>query len=186
MGLFIYALYHGLSHMADNLTQLVVPGTAQLTLQHGKTYTVFLEEESVVNGKVYSTTESVSGLECHVTAASDGAIVPIRKAGTNTTYELNSRSGRSVLEFHIDQDGKYLFACDYVQNSKGPETVVAVGSGVGESIMLAVVECLTSLFGGVAAALAVIALVLIRREREKKKLWLMGQAQRSEKALPNS
>ncbi|MBS1804952.1 MAG: hypothetical protein JST28_16460 [Acidobacteria bacterium] len=147
MGLFIYALFHNLSHMTDNLTQIVVPGSARLSLLQGRTYTVFLEEESVVNGKIYSTRESIASLDCHVSSASSGAVIPVQQARTSTTYSFGSRSGRSVLEFKIEQNGTYLFACDY-GGIPGPETVLAIGSGIGEAIMLAVVESLGALFGG--------------------------------------
>ena len=61
VGFFTYTLIHGLAHVTDSLTQVIVPGRGLLELKAGPTYTVFSEQQSVVNGKIYSTTESISG-----------------------------------------------------------------------------------------------------------------------------
>ena len=52
IGVFLYALIHGIFHITDSLTQVIVPGNAELPLKKRLTYTVFLQEESVVNGKI--------------------------------------------------------------------------------------------------------------------------------------
>ena len=92
------------------------------------------EEQSVVNGKVDPTTESIRGLACRVSSIPRGNAVRLKRPGANTTYTVGARSGHSVLEFSIREDGNYKFACDYGENSHGPEAVVAVGSGIGEGI----------------------------------------------------
>lgn len=168
-GSFGYTLFHGLTHATDSLTQIVVPGSAQLHLQPGS-YTVFLEEQSVVDGKIYSATQSINGLSCRVNAARDGASVALTKPTTNTTYSVNGREGHSVLAFPIKQAGTYTFACAYDENVKGPNTVVAVGSGVGAAITRTVLGGLVEFFGGGVAGVAAIVFVIVRREREKKKL----------------
>lgn len=168
MGLFGYTLFQGITHAADSLTQVVVPGTAELALHRG-TYTVFLEEESEVNGKIYSTTQPVDGLACRVSSAQNGSAIAVRRPNMNTTYSVGERSGHSVLEFLINQDGNYTFACDYGENAPGPEVVVAVGSGVGEAISRTVLGALAAFFGGAAAGLIPVVIVVIMRERQKRK-----------------
>ncbi len=175
-GFFGYTLLHGLMHVTDSLTQIVVPGKTELNLQRGR-YSVFLEEQSMVDGKIYSTTQSIAGLECRVTSVQSGLAVPIKKASMNTTYSVNGRSGHSVLEFPIQQGGRYAFACDYGENSKGPEVVVAVGSGVGEAITTTVIGGLASFFCGIGAGVVVVVVVVLRRERNKKRLWQSRQTQ---------
>jgi hypothetical protein len=164
-------------HVTDALTQVVVPGHAELSLQRGRTYTVFLEEETTVDGKIYSTTQSIAGLTCHVTSAGNHSAITMSKPSANTSYELNGRSGHSVLEFSIPENGKYVFACDYGGKTNGPETVVAVGSGVGEAIVRTVFVSLAEIFSGGAAGVAVILLILFMREREKRKPAHLGQGQ---------
>lgn len=175
-GFFGYALFHGLMHVTDSLTQVVVPGSAELNLQPGQ-YSVFLEEQSIASGKIFSTTQSIDGLACRVNSAQDGASVAIERSSANVSYSVNGRSGHSVLEFPIHQGGRYAFACDYDKNPKGPEVVVAVGSGVGEAIVRTVLGGLGAFFGGMGAGAIVILVVVFKREREKKRLRQSGQVQ---------
>lgn len=167
--LFVYFLFHGLLHLTDTLTQVVVPGKTELKLEGGRTYTVFLEEHSVVHGKVYST-EAIGGLECRLSAMPSGTTVKIEQAGTNTTYSIGGRSGRSVLQFSIQKDGNYAFACDYGENSQGPEAVLAVGSGVGAAILRTVVESIAAVFAGGFLCVIVVLIVVIKRERARRVL----------------
>ena len=176
-GLFGYTLFHGLTHVTDSLTQIVVPGSTELSLQRGQTYTVFLEEQSIVKGKIYSATQPISGLACHVSSVQKGTAIAIEKSSMSTSYSVNGRSGHSILEFPIQEDGKYLFACDYGKNPDGPEVVVAVGSGVGEAISRTVIGGLGAFFGGGGAGMIVVLTVLIKRERETKKIRQSGNMQ---------
>ncbi|MGB6973785.1 MAG: hypothetical protein WBD67_03785 [Terracidiphilus sp.] len=169
IGLFAYVLIHGITHAADSLKQIVVPGSAELHLKPGS-YTVFLEEQSVVNGKIYSTTQSVNGLTCRVRSLQNGSAIPLSQSTTNTTYTVNGRSGHSVLEFPIQSAGGYTFGCDYGKGTTGPQVVVAVGSGVGEAIFLIVIEGGASFFGGSGAAVIIVLTVVLTRERNKKRL----------------
>jgi hypothetical protein len=175
-GFFVYTIFHGIMHLTDSLTQIVIPGSTELNLQRGR-YSVFLEEESIVNGKIYSTTQSIDGLACRISSVQNGAAVAIEKASTSASYSVNGRSGHSILEFPIQQDGRYAFACDYGENSKGPEVVVAVGSGVSEAIFRTVIGSLAAFFGGCGAGLIVVLVVVFKREREKKLLRQSGQVQ---------
>ena len=174
-GFFVYTLFHGIAHVTDSLTQIVVPGSAELNLQQ-KRYTVFLEEESTVNGKIYSTTQSIDGLVCRVSSVQNGTTIPIERPSMSSSYSVNGRSGHSVLEFSIQQNGRYSFACDYGDSPRGPDVVVAVGSGVGEAITRTVFVGLASFFGGIFAGLIPLAMVLTIRQREKKRLVQSGQA----------
>jgi hypothetical protein len=175
IGFFAYTLFHGLNHATDSLTQVVVPGKAELNLLPGR-YSVFLEEQSTVDGEIYSTTESVDGLACRVDSVQNGTKIAIEKPGMSTSYSVDGRSGHSVLEFPIQQSGRYTFACDYHENSKGPKVVVAVGSGVGEAIFRTVAVSLAAFFGGGGACIIVVLLVVFKRERMKKSIWQSGQA----------
>lgn len=176
-GFFAYTTFHGLMHVTDSLIQIVVPGRAELSLKGGDTYTVFLEEQSVMNGKIYSTSQSIEGLECRVTSQQNGTSIGIGQPSTNTSYEVNGRSGHSVLEFRTPKDGKYLFACDYGENSKGPDVVVAVGTGVGGAISRTVLEGLAAFFGGCGACITILLVVVVMRQRDKKRIWQSGRAQ---------
>jgi hypothetical protein len=168
VGLFVYLLFHELSHLTDSLTQVVVPGSADLKLSKGPIYTVFLEEKSVVDGKIYATRESVNGLTCNIKSQANGNTIGLRRPGMSTTYTVGGRSGRSVLEFSVPEDGEYHFACSYKEGSQGPEAVLAVGSGVGEKIVKTVLSSLAAIFGGGGIAGCIVVVVTILRVRTRK------------------
>ena len=170
VGLFTYFLVHGLFHLTDSLTQVVVPGQAELSLKAPATYTIFLEEQSVVDGRIYSTTESVDGLKCTVTSQSDSRQIPLRQPGMSITYNVNGRSGRSVFAFPVKVAGRYELFCNYPQDTKGPQTVIAVGSGVGEKLTQTVLWSLISMFCGMGSGGLVIALIIMKRRAAEKKL----------------
>lgn len=167
-GFFAYTLFHELTHVTDSLTQVVVPGRAEMDLTHGRTYTVFSEERSVVNGRIYSTTESISGLECRIRSLRNGTVSPMWQARMNTTYDIGGRSGRSVLQFSVPESGKYEFTCAYETSSRGPVTVLAVGAGVAENLFYTIATSLAALFAGMGLSLAVVLTVVIRRYRYGK------------------
>ena len=158
------------STLTDSLTQVVVPGQAQLSLNAPRTYTIFLEEQSVVDGRIYSTTESVDGLKCTVTSQSENQQIPMRRPGMSITYNAHGRSGRSVLAFPVKVAGQYTLFCNYPQDTRGPQTVVAVGTGVGEKLTQTVLWSLVSMFGGMGSGAFVIALVIMKRRAAEKKL----------------
>jgi hypothetical protein len=173
-GVFLYSLVHGILHLTDSLTQVVVPGKAELKLKCGETYTVFLERHSVVGGKIYSTTEPVAGLECRVRSLATGDAVRIAQPSGSTSYDVGGRSGRSVLEFAIQEDGRYEFACGYEGGSPGPAAVMAVGPGVGKGIFRTVAGSLVAAFAGGGLFLVVLLVVLFLRHRDGNRVRQLG------------
>lgn len=169
-GLFAYFLFAGIFHITDSLTQVVVPGKAELTLKTPGRYTIFLEDHSVVNERIYSTTQSVNGLKCTVVSQAGKQQLALRRPGVSTTYTVTGRTGRSVLEFSVPEGGLYELSCGYPENAKGPETVLAVGTGVSEKIMGTLGRGFAAIFGGGASGLAIILTVYVMRDKAKKRL----------------
>jgi len=170
LGFFVYTLFHEISHLTDNLIQVVVPGEKALNLQPKLRYTIFLEEDSVVDGRIYSTKSNLAGLTCTVTSLATGKRIDTHRATMSTTYNVGGRSGRSVLEFVTVEAGVYQLACNYEEGTQGPEAVLAVGSGVAEGILGLVMRSLASFFGGWFLGGAIFLTVFIKRERAKKRM----------------
>ncbi|HYL62938.1 MAG TPA: hypothetical protein VE077_09985 [Candidatus Methylomirabilis sp.] len=174
ISIFLYALIHGVAHATDSLRQVVVPGECQIPLQQAKSYTVFIERQSAVHGKIYSTEGSVNGLECNLVPVGGIQKIEMRPSRMSTTYDVGGRSGRSLFEFRVPEDGTYSFACGYSYVTHGPEVVLAVGSGVGEGIMRAISLGLGGMFGGIASAGVVIVVVFALRQRSRKRFSAMS------------
>jgi hypothetical protein len=112
VGLFVYDLVHGIVHITDHLTQIVVPGEKDLGMTANSEYTIFLEEQSVVDGRIYSTSrENLEGLTCNVHSLTTGNKIDLRRPAGSTTYNVGGRSGRSVLQFQTQEAGTYHLAC---------------------------------------------------------------------------
>jgi len=170
VSLFIYTLLHGIFHITDNLMQVVVPGEKDLMLLSKLKYSIFLEEQSVVDGRIYSSTENLSGLTCHVNSLASGTKLDMHRSGISTSYNVNGRSGHSVLEFVTQEGGTYHIACGYEEGKQGPQVVLAVGAGVGEKIFSMVFRCLAEMFGGGALGAAIILTVFFKRKASRQQL----------------
>ena len=173
-GLFVYTLLHGIFHIADGLTQIVVPGQRDLTLMPNLQYTIFLETESVVDGRISSTQENVSGLTCKVASQASGNSIPTHRPRMEMNYSIGGRSGKSVLDFVTQEAGVYRVACGYDEASQGPQTVVAVGSDFSQRLSSTVVKSLAAMFGGGILGTAIIVPVAILRSRAQSRI--MAQA----------
>lgn len=166
----LYTLIDGLLHITDRLTQVVVPGSRDFTFQRNLAYTIFLEEESVVDGKPYLTQGSLAGLVCKVESLASGRVIEPDRARGSTTYNLRGRSGRAILSFSVPEDGGYRFVCGYPAEQPGPKAVLAVGHGVAGEIVRIVFGCLTWGGAGMLLSTALIVAVALARERSKKRL----------------
>ncbi len=172
--IFGFSLFNGLRHLSDSLTQIVVPGQADLALNPGETYTVYAESNAVVNGRSYPGGNSLKGLHCEVHQLPGGEAVSLRRPGMTTTYNLGARTGRSILEFTVPAPGDYLFACASRESGSPPEEVIAVGPGISTKIAAMVTRSLLAVFGGGGIALIVFLTVIAKRDRSKRRIREMG------------
>jgi hypothetical protein len=161
----VHEFRYGMPSLSDALTQVVVPGHATLTLKRGKLYTVYYEVHTIVNGKTYNTNAVLSGLQCQVRSLDVGNAVELRPPSNGpTNYSVGSRSGSSLLEFSVAQDGPYDFSCAYEEHVHGRDVVLAVGYGVGFRIVKTVFLVFFGIIGGAALAVFSFFWVYIRRD----------------------
>jgi hypothetical protein len=180
IGLFAYFLWSGINSTTSTLVQIVVPGTVALNITNPGSYTILLEQPSMVNGTTFSSTESVDALLCDMTeqlpsqtsTESSRTAVPLRRPSVNITYSLGKRAGRSVLEFQADAPALYHLSCGYPEGQRGPETVLAVGTGVGVKILGTLIRSLWGLLVGIGLAAAAIITIFVKRNRMRRNLLL--------------
>lgn len=147
-----------------SMERVVVPGAGTVTLEEAGRYTIYHETRSTVGGRVY-VVEDVAGLSVELTETATGEAVPLDAPGANATYELGGRSGRAVLGFEVERPGEYRLAADYGGGEGGPETVLAVGRGLGTRIAMTVVGAIAAVSAGFALALALAAVTFFRRRK---------------------
>lgn len=156
-------LYLGLSGLS--MQRVVVPGSGELALEEPGRYTIYHESRSVMDGRVFDVAD-VSGLTVELISAETEEPVPLDAPGANTTYELRGRSGRAVLTFEVDRPGAYRLSAGYSAGG-GPETVLAVGRGLGTRIATTVAGAIAVAIGSVLLAGAIAVVTFVRRRRAR-------------------
>jgi len=165
--LFAWLLFKNLSGLTDRLMQVIVPGTAVITLNEPGKYTIFYEYQSVVGNRVYSTGQNLSGLECALISKATGSPVPLSRSSTNSTYSVGGRSGVSVLDFTVKEPGTYEFSAWYSEGQEGPQIVLAIGHGFTGKLLKIILGGLAILFVSIAIGV-VIAVVTFSKRRKAK------------------
>jgi hypothetical protein len=171
IGLFFFFVYFGIVGATADLSQIVVPSTVTLTLHQPGAYTIYLEEQSIVNGQTFSTSLSdVSNLICHISGPPTGEEIPLSRPQFSTTYRLQQRAGRSVLVFEAPRSGRYTLACDYISPSRGPRAVLAVGTGVDKKILSTLLRSFAAIASGGLAGLVIFFVVLAKRDKYRRRI----------------
>ncbi|HSC44722.1 MAG TPA: hypothetical protein VLC94_02775 [Candidatus Acidoferrum sp.] len=169
-GLFAYLLWTGVKEATGSLTQIVVPGEKELNLAEPGEYTIFLEEQSEVDGRIYSARGAIRGLKCTVAAQSGNEELPVRSLSSTVTYTLSRRSGRSILQFDVANAGVYKIGCAYPENAAAPQTVIAVGTGVDTRIFNTLLRSLAAFFLTFVVSLTIFLVIVARRDRCRRQL----------------
>ncbi|MCX6672332.1 MAG: hypothetical protein NTY37_00950 [Methanothrix sp.] len=161
---FAGSIYSGISDAQSGLLQMVAPGGADLFLREPGEYIIFYENNSYINGKFYSTSEQIPGLEILVREKTTGSDLATYPAKSSFTYSLGSRSGRSIMAFTALRAGIYQVNASY-SGRAGPKVVLALGKGMVEGLFSSIMISLAALFGSIAIA-AVITLVTYSRRKK--------------------
>ncbi len=107
--------------------QVVVPGTHEIYLEKPGKYMIFYEYRSIINSKIYSTGEPISGMSVTIRSKKDSQEIPLSKPSTSSTYEAGGRAGVSVFKFEIEEPGTYILTARYSNGVSGPDIVLAIG-----------------------------------------------------------
>ncbi len=84
--------------------RVVVPGSADLTLDETGAYLVFYEYRSVVDGVTYNASRSRPRLNCELQNKASGKEVTLHEAWLgDSNYELPDRSGALLMRFDVDR-----------------------------------------------------------------------------------
>ena len=169
--IFGWTVFSAISGIGDDFTQMTAPGTKDFDLSEIGEYTIFYENLSVADGRLYSTGDAVpSGLEIEVMDISSGEKVDLSSPKGSTSYSFGSRSGRSIAAFVIDHPGTYRVTAWYSQKTVGPEVVLAVGHGFFGRVLSAVLVSSAALFGSVIIAAIVLISAARRRQKDEERL----------------
>jgi hypothetical protein len=133
--------YRSLSSGAwpDNLTRVIAPGTAEMTLAHPGTYTISYEHRNVgtPSGDVPA---RVSSMRLELVSTSSGARVPVHAFAGGALYvdettASGPTAGVAIAEFTIDHPGRYALISRYARGQSG-QVAIAVGPGSQDDVFL--------------------------------------------------
>ena len=159
----------------DNLTQVVVPGSKEITFAESGAYAVYYEYRSVVDGVVYTGSERPPALACTLTSRASGdevAVVPDDVPSNAYSTRDRARVGRLIRSITIREPGSYILSCRYADGSSAPKVVLAVGPnlvweffGIAARTVVTAAAGLAVLFGSGMLAAIVTIVVAVKRRR---------------------
>ena len=162
----------------DDLTQVVVPGSKDITFAESGAYAVYYEYRSVVDGAVYASSETPPALACTLTSKSTGANIGVVPDYVETnTYSTKDRERVGVLiqSITIDDPGSYTFSCRYEDGKSEPEIVLAVGPnfvweffGIAARSGVALVAGLVALLSSGLVSMVIAIVIAVKRYQSKK------------------
>jgi hypothetical protein len=168
---FVLVVFNGLADLSGGLTQVVVPGSEELTFSKVGDYTVFHEYKSIRGNRVYSMTPGgLAGLQCRLVSKATGKEIPLSPTSMTSTYSMGSRSGIGVFEFNIESPGKYLFSAQYPDGQEGQQAVMAIGHGFMAKLFTTVLGGLGIMFGSLAATIAIWLTTFLMRRASRKRI----------------
>ncbi len=162
----------------DDLTQVVVPGSGDVTFAERGAYAVYYEYRSVVDGAVYAGSETPPALACSLTSKATGTEVSVVPDYVKTnTYASKDRERVGVLirSITIDEPGAYTFTCGYADGRSQPEVVLAVGPnfvweffGIAARSGVTLAAGVVAILGSGLLATAIAIVIAVKRHRSKR------------------
>lgn len=157
-----------LINVGNDMERVIIPGTSEVTLEDTGRYTVFYERQSRIDEREFDSGGDPPELDIEVTDVDSGERIPVSEGFGDVSYSFWSRSGESIASFQIDEPGSYEISVEYAGDAVDEEAVLALGEGMGTTIILVIFAALGSgafFCGSVGVALIVAIITLIRRSR---------------------
>jgi len=160
------------------LTQLVVPGSAEIHFPKPGAYAVYYEYRSVIDGVSYFRDERPPRLRCQLRSKKTGEAVTLAPSTVEgDVYTYPKRAGVMFKRISIDQPGVYDFSCQYPDGGSYPKSVMAVGPNlIWEFFNVALKPIAAVLCGALVfvsacgVSLLIIGIVAFKRHRSKEAL----------------
>ncbi len=170
IGSGIWMIVQAVTGIPDNLVRVMVPGSTKLDLKETGTYTIYHEYRTYLDGQLYETQGSISGLACTVLGESGSENVSVIPSNMNETYSIGTREGEAIYKFSIQDPGSYYFSAAYSDGRSQPRAMLAIGQNIVGNILLAVFAPLT-IIGTCSVLAAIIAIVvLVKRSQAKSSI----------------
>jgi hypothetical protein len=159
-----------LAHMIPDLERVVLPGSKSLTLDRAGAYTLYFENKSFADGTYY-VSDLPAGVQISLTAETTGEQVKLGDPRNGWSYSMNSRSGKALAGFVIDQPGRYRLSATLSSGRVAAPFVLAVGYGSMKDSFARISQALGGFFvfsfGGIAIGGTIAGVTLWQRMKAK-------------------
>lgn len=183
--LFVYSLIPKLPGALDavginNLTQVVIPGSAEIYFPKAGAYAVYYEYRSTINGVNYVRGKYPPQLHCNLNSKKTGLgteLTPNYIEGNIYATQNDARVGVHIMSITIHDPGVYKFSCQYQNGRTSPNIVLAVGPNIVWEILNIAVKPITAIISGSlvfvcagGVSILIVGIVAFKRNQYKKKL----------------
>jgi hypothetical protein len=161
-----------------SLTQVVVPGSADISFPQKGAYAVYYEYHSVIDGVSYAREEYPPIMRCHLRSKATGKSVKLEHTNIEGNIYITqnpNRAGVMYRQISIDQPGVYTFSCQYPDDRSYPKVNMAVGPNlVWEFFNIAAKPIAAMICGGfvfvgaLGISVLIIGFVAFKRHQSKK------------------
>jgi hypothetical protein len=167
-----------------NLTQVVIPGSAEIHFPKSGAYAVYYEYRSVIDGVSYARDEYPPIMRCHLRSKATGEAVklePSNVKGNVYTTHYPERAGVMYKQISIDQPGIYIFSCQYTDSRTIPKSVMAVGPNIVWEFFNVAVKPIAAIICGVpiftfACCICMLIIGVVAFKRHQSKVNMVSQA----------
>jgi hypothetical protein len=161
----------------ENLTQVTIPGSAEIYFPKVGAYAVYYEYRGVIDGVKYSRDKTPPSLSCQLTSKATGADVALAAdyiEGNIYSTQNHERAGVLIKSITIHDPGVYNFSCQYPNGRTSPQIVLAVGPNMIYEFFNLAVKWLAALVSGAlvfvaAGVLSILIVVFVAYKRRQSK-----------------
>jgi len=160
-----------------NLTQVVVPGSADVSFPKKGAYAVYYEYRSDIDGVSYARDEYPPFMRCQLRSKVTGEAVklePTKVKGNIYVTQNPSRAGVMYKQISIDQPGIYTFSCQYTDGRTIPKSVMAVGPNIVWGFFNVALKPIAAMLCGtfafvIACGISILIIVFVAFKRHQQK-----------------
>lgn len=161
---FGYFLLSGIFNCVNKINnKVIVPGSSTIELEEPGKYTIYFEQRSIVEGKLYFTS-NINGLVCSLRNIETGEYIQLNNPLITSNYSFSGLEGTSIFDFEIIKAGKYELVAGY-ESGEGEEAVLAINKGFGLSIMRTVILSTVTLLISIVASGGIFLLLYFKRKK---------------------
>jgi hypothetical protein len=140
-----------------NMTQVIVPGSADITFPKKGAYAVYYEFRSLVDGVQYINAKTPPPLICSLTSKTTGkevGVTPEYIEGNTYSTKDRERVGVHILSISMAKPGTYTFSCHYADEGTVPKVAVAIGPNIVWELFNVIAKPIAAILGGLVVLLS--------------------------------